>query len=175
MSTRVDFVTPAFKVVRELDVPRPFYWVERPEAVAVVAVMDGRVALVEQGRPAVRTRWGNQKLVELPAGRVDAGESPDAAAARELREEIGYGAGRILKVGEFFMSPGYSDELMHLYYASELAHDPLPADEGEDIAVRWADADELQAFLRDGTICDAKSMIGVLGFLQSPALHERPS
>ena len=171
MSTRVDFKTPTFNVIRDLDRPRPFYWIERPEAVVVVAVMDGRVALVAQERPAVKDRWSKSQLLELPAGRVDEGESYEACAERELREEIGYAAGRILKIGEFFMSPGYSDERMHLFYASELAHDPLPADEGEDISVLWADAEELQRFLTNGAMCDAKSMIGILGFLKSPWLH----
>lgn len=171
--TRVDFTTPAFKVVRDMGRPRPYYWVERPEAVTVVAVLDGQVALVAQERPAVMGRWAKAQLLELPAGRVDHGESPEACAKRELREEVGYAAGRILKVGEFFMSPGYSDERMHLFYASELSYDPLMADEGEDLTVSWADADTLQMYITNGAVCDAKSIIGILGFLKSPGLHGR--
>lgn len=165
-STRVDFTTRAFKVIRTLGGPRSYYWVERPRAVAIVAVAEGCVALVAQVRPAV-----GRELLELPAGLVDEGETPDDAAQRELQEEIGYRAGHLEQVGKFFMSPGYSDEEMVLFLATDLGASQLPQDAGEEITVKWASAEKLSQYLGNGTICDAKSIIGIRAFLNAPHLH----
>ena len=171
MNTKVDYCAPTFDVVRDLDSPRPYYWVKRPAAVAIVAVYKGRMALVEQRRPAV-----DRQLLELPAGMVDEDERPLDAANRELREEIGYRAQSIYQIGEFYMSPGYSDEVMHLFFATDLVEDPLSRDEGEaDMAVLWATGAGVGTLISNGTIMDAKSLIGAVAFRDAKYLHEQQS
>ena len=101
-----------------------------PVVVIVPVDGDGNVLLVRQYRLPVQ-----QSLLELPAGGIDAGESVEEAVQRELREETGHRAGRLERLAAFYASPGYCDELMHLYLATELEPSPLAADSDEDIEV----------------------------------------
>ncbi len=113
----------------------------------------GRVWLVRQYRhPARKTLW------ELPAGTLEAGELPEDGAGREIREEIGQAAGRLQKIGEFYLAPGYSTELMHVYLATELRADALPGDEDEFLDAEAFSLAEVFAMARDGKIQDAKSL-----------------
>src|SRR5436305_4998151 len=96
------------------------------------------VCLVKNRRYAV-----GRTLLEVPAGTVDPGESPDATAARELREETGYVAGRIGRIAEWWVSPGVLSERMYLYLCEDLALGPTEhqADEHlEPLVVPWAEA-----------------------------------
>ncbi len=138
--------------------------VEHPDAVAVVALDgSGRVALVRQYRhPLAAT------LLELPAGTLDvAGESPEAAAHRELAEEVGLAADELVPLGAIWNSAGWSDERTHLYLApSTRAIERPPGFVAEDeeavMVVEWHELDELVEAARAGTIEDAKTVIGVL-------------
>ncbi|MGC9112918.1 NUDIX hydrolase [Acidilobus sp.] len=97
---------------REFDADRVIFGL----SVAVLPVLeDGRVILERQWRPATGS-W----VLEVPAGRVERGESPEEAAVRELEEETGYRASRLTKVYEAYVSPGYSDEVQHGYIAEGL-------------------------------------------------------
>ena len=90
--------------------------VEHAPGAAVVAVdADGQVLLVRQPRPAVGTR-----LLELPAGLVDPGEEPIDTARRELQEETGFTAGHLELLAQFYTSPGFSTELLHIFVAAGL-------------------------------------------------------
>lgn len=127
-------------------------------AVALVPMVDDdHVCLVRNDRYAI-----GKVLLEVPAGTIDAGESPDATAARELAEETGYTAGQIVRVREWFVSPGVMNERMFLYLCTELrpgstAHQP---DERlEPVVVPWADA---LTMVRDGRIEDAKTLLALL-------------
>ena len=127
-----------------------------PVVVIVPLDGDGNVLLVRQYRLPVE-----QFLLELPAGGIDPGESIEEAVQRELREETGQRAGRLQRLAAFYASPGYCDELMHLFLATELEHSPLAGDSDESIeVVRMPLADAL-ALVEQGEICDAKTIIGL--------------
>ena len=136
--------------------------VRHPGAVVVVPVIDGTHAvLVRQYRAAV-DGW----LLEVPAGKRDVdGEPPEVTAARELLEETGHTAGRIVELAEFFNTPGFCDEYTHLYVALDLdaggAREPVGVEEHAMVLehVAFADVDGLIA---SGEIRDAKTIIGLL-------------
>jgi ADP-ribose pyrophosphatase len=115
----------------------------------------GRILLVRQYRLPAR-----QYLWELPAGRVDEGESVLQAAKRELLEETGYRAKKWKKIAEFFASPGFLAEKMTIYLATELTAGEAKPMEDERIETRWFTRRELQEMIRGGKIKDAKTMIG---------------
>ena len=131
-----------------------FDLVVHPGAVTLIPIdSKGRVLLVRQYRHAV-----GKELLELPAGTLEAGEDPDVCAAREVREETGMSAGKINKIGEFYLVPGYSTEYMYIYIASELQADPLPGDDDEFITVEAYPLDDLPMLIGKGVLQDAKSL-----------------
>lgn len=133
---------------------RVYQVLEHPGSVAVLALREGRVALVRQLRPAVG-EW----LWEVPAGTLSPGESPEQAAARELEEETGWRPARVQEVARFYLAPGYSSECMHLMLADRLRPTQARPDEGEFIAsTAWVAPEEMAAMARDGRLMDAKSL-----------------
>jgi ADP-ribose pyrophosphatase len=112
-----------------------------------------RIWFVRQYRHAA-----GQVLLELPAGTLEKGEAPEACARREIREETGLAAGRIEKVGEFFLAPGYSTEYMHVFLATNLSPDPLPGDADEFLSVAAIPVDQVKRMVASGEIKDAKSL-----------------
>ena len=129
-----------------------------PGAVAlVVEDDDGRWLLIEQYRhPAGRT------LLEIPAGTREPGEPPEVTAAREVREETGYAAGRLERLGGAWMAPGFSSEYIDFYLATALRLDPLPQDHDEFIAPpRRLTVDEVRAAVAAGEVQDAKTMVAL--------------
>jgi len=127
-----------------------------PVVVVVPLDEEGNVLLVRQYRLPVE-----QLLLELPAGGIDAGESVEEAVQRELREETGQRAAHLERLGSFFVSPGYSDELMHLFLATGLEHSPLVADSDESIEVVRMPLTDALALVEREEICDAKTIIGL--------------
>lgn len=126
---------------------------------AVVMPVDerGRILLVRQYRlPARRYLW------ELPAGRLDDGETPLRAARRELAEETGYRAKKWQRLAEFYPSPGFLAEKMTIYLATGLASGEQAPMEDERIETRWFSAPEVDALIEGGKILDAKTQIGFL-------------
>ena len=115
----------------------------------------GRILLVRQYRLPAR-----QYLWELPAGRVDEGESLLKAAKRELAEETGYRAKRWKKIAEFYPSPGFLAEKMTIFLATRLTAGESTPMEDERIETRWFSRRELGEWIRSGKIRDAKTMIG---------------
>ena len=128
-----------------------------PGAVALVPMVDrDHVCLVKNERYAV-----GQTLLEVPAGTIDPGETPDQTAARELAEETGYRAGRIIQVRHWFVSPGVMNERMFLYLCEDLSPGPTnhQLDERlQTVIVPWPDA---LAMAHDGRIEDAKTMLAL--------------
>lgn len=138
--------------------------VVHPGAVTLIPVdSDGRILFVRQFRYAV-----GEELLELPAGTLDEGEEPQACAHREIREETGMSAGRLKKIGEFFLVPGYSTEFMHIYIAEDLKPDPLPGDEDEFITVEAVEQEKIPELISRGILRDAKSLSAI--FLAEPYL-----
>lgn len=130
--------------------------VKHPGAVAVVAIKDGRLLLVDQYRQAL----GRCEL-EIPAGKLEKGENPLEAAKRELQEETGYHGGQITHLHSFYTSPGFADEIIHLYLAEDLTGGELSLDDDEFIEVYEASFDEAQRFIAEGRISDAKTLLAV--------------
>jgi len=130
--------------------------VRHPGAVGIVAVQDENILLVRQYRYAL-----SQETLEIPAGKLDPGEEPQICAVRELREETGY-EGQMSFLGVFHTSPGFADEIIHLFLARNLHWSPLRADEDEFIGLTilpWKQAVEMAY---QGKIRDAKTVLGIL-------------
>ena len=132
--------------------------VRHPGSVVIVPLVSPQeVCLVEVVRVAV-----GRTLLELPAGTLDRVESLEEAARRELAEETGYRAGRIVPAGEMWMSPGILRERMHLFVAEDLVAGPQALEPGEQIRTRVVTWDEAIAMCLDGRIDDAKTIAGLL-------------
>jgi ADP-ribose pyrophosphatase len=129
--------------------------------VAIVPVVDeNHVCLIRNFRVSV-----GKTLVEIPAGTLEPDEDPRAAALRELAEETGYRADRLELLTACYLSPGILDERMHVFVATGLTLGPAarePGEQIENLVVTW---DEVLQQIRDGTIQDAKTIVGVLGYL----------
>jgi ADP-ribose pyrophosphatase len=128
-----------------------------PGAVAIVAVDGDRVLLERQYRPVVG-EW----LYEIPAGTLEPGEEPEETARRELEEETGYRPGRLVKLVEFYSSPGVSTEKLIVFLADRLSRGRQRLEEDELIEVEWVRLSEALDMIRDGRIRDAKTIIGLL-------------
>ena len=132
-------------------------------AVIVPAFPDGTIALVRQYRhPAVRY------LLEVPAGTLNRGERPEEGAARELEEELGFVAGKLLKLTEFFVSPGFCEEKMWLYLATEMTQTEQQLEDDELLDVVRLPLSQALEMITDGEIEDAKTIIGLM--LAAPRL-----
>ncbi len=126
-------------------------------AVAMVALdSDQQVLFVRQYRHST-----GKRLLELPAGTLDDGESPEACAQRELREEVGMAPGSLTKLGEFFLAPGYSSERMWIFLARDLRPEKLEGDEDEDISIERMSLEQSLAAIRSSEIEDAKTIAGL--------------
>jgi ADP-ribose pyrophosphatase len=133
--------------------------VTHPGAVAVVAHDGERLYLVRQPREPVE----DPALLELPAGKLDEeGEGPLETAKRELAEEIGKAAGSWQHLTSFWSSPGFSDERVHIYLATELSDRSAQAEENERIEIEAVPLDRLDELIADCE--DAKTLIGLLWF-----------
>jgi ADP-ribose diphosphatase len=131
--------------------------VEHPGAVAIIAHDGERLYMVRQPREAV----GEQALLELPAGKLDEeGEEEQATAERELAEEIGKGARSWEKLTSFYTTPGFADEEMHLYLATDLYAKGAEADEDERIEIVEVPLEELDEVIRECR--DSKTLVGLL-------------
>ena len=128
--------------------------VRHPGAVLVIPIEDdGRLVMIRNRRVSVK-RW----LIEFCAGKIERGESPLESARRELAEECGRHAGRLVEVGRFLTSPGMSDELMHVFEARDLSPTDQRLEPGEDIEVQVMSVDQIESMIREGTIDDGKSI-----------------
>ena len=125
-------------------------------AVIVPWLDDDRVCMLRHRRHAI-----NDTLWEFPAGTLNPRETHEEAARRELTEETGYSAGKLRRLAEFYPSPGILNERMVLFLAEDLRTGPMRLDLGEEFEpalVPWAQA---LAWAKDGTIRDAKTLIGI--------------
>lgn len=131
--------------------------VEHPGAVAILAWDGERVAMVRQWRHAA-----GQVLLEIPAGTLEPDEPPAQTARRELSEEVGLAAATWTEGPRFYTAPGFCDELMHLYLATDLRDDASgEADADEILEPAWMTLPEAFAAIETGEIRDAKTIVGV--------------
>jgi len=137
--------------------------VRHPGAVAIVPLLGDELLLIRQYRAAV-----DRALLEIPAGKLDVeGEAPELTARRELEEEIGYRAGALHPLATFFTTPGFSNERMHLFVATDLeAVGATPHGAEEEVAdvVRVA-IDDVADLVRSGEVEDAKTLVALSLYL----------
>jgi len=132
------------------------------DCVAIIAVDDkDNVLLVNQFRKSVE-----KELLEIPAGGIDPGETPEDCVRRELREETGFLPRKLERLGGFYSSPGYCTEYLHLYLATDLVSSPLQAEDSESIRLVRMPLAQIPDLIASGSICDAKSIAGLLIFLE---------
>lgn len=129
----------------------------RGSAACLAVHGDGSLVLVRQYRHAVRS-----DVWELPAGRIDPGESPENGARRELEEEVGLRPARIELMARFWTTPGFCDEELHIYRASELTVVPTRPDPDERIETRRVSLEEARAMIARGEVRDGKTLVALL-------------
>lgn len=163
LSSEILYEGPAFSVRRtRLTLPngksKAFDAVIHSGAVTIVPVdAAGNIYFVRQYRIGV-----GGELLELPAGTLEPNEDPAYCAGREIREETGFAAGSLEKLGEFYLAPGYSTEYMHVYLATHLTHSPLPGDDDEFLQLVSIPAAEAYAMAVDGRLPDGKTLAALL-------------
>ena len=141
--------------------------VEHRDCVAIVAIdANDNVLLVNQFRKAVE-----KELLEIPAGGIDPGEDPVTTVRREMQEETGYLPRKVERLGGFYSTPGYCTEYLHLYLATDLTPNPLYAEDTESIKLTRVPISQIPSLIASGSICDAKSIAGLLTFLKYRKSH----
>lgn len=136
--------------------------VKHKQGVCIIPVLNDEIIFVKQYRSGAE-----KVLLELPAGIVDENETPLDAAIRELQEEIKYSSTKITYLGAYYSSPGFTDELVHLYLAEELFPSSLELDEDEFIELSKYNKKQINRLLTSNTICDMKTALGLMFFLNS--------
>jgi ADP-ribose pyrophosphatase len=161
ISSELLLETPIFTVTRDVAFDPDGFEIQRAivrhQGSAVVMPVDDkdRILLVKQYRlPAKKFLW------ELPAGRIDPGETALQAAKRELKEETGLRAKKWTKLVKYWASPGFLEEAMNLYLAQELTQGEATPMEDERIERRWFGKRELGQLIAEGQIEDGKTIIG---------------
>ena len=133
--------------------------VKHPGAVAIIALNDeGKIIMVEQYRKPLE-----RSLLEIPAGKLEPGEEPKITAERELEEETGYRADKLDYLTSFYTSPGFADEIIHIYVASGLneIENPMIGDEDEFVELYELSLDEALQAVDEKRIYDAKTVYAV--------------
>lgn len=133
-------------------------YLRHPGAVMIVPLLpDGQVVLEKQFRYPMK-----RPMVEFPAGKIDAGESPLACAQRELLEETGYRAARWSYLGGLHNAIAYCDEKIEMFLAEDLTHEGATLDAGETLEVFTTSWQQLLQCVREGSVTDVKTMLGVM-------------
>ena len=125
-------------------------------AVAIVPLDKDEVILIRQFRYST-----GEEILEIPAGTLNKGEDPESCARRELEEEIGYTAGKIKKMTEFFLAPGYSNELLHLFIAWDLSQSSQILDGDEFVQIERYPKENVIELVMNRKVRDAKTIIGL--------------
>ena len=162
LSSEIKFDGKLIKVTYDIaDVNGKEAWrevVHHPGASAVVAIdEDNRIIMEKQFRYAL-----NDYLLEIPAGKLDAGEDPLVCAKRELEEETGIIASEWISLGTIATSPGFCNEVIHLYVAKGLSKGEIHWDEDEYVEVERYTMDELLQCIKEETIKDSKTLSALL-------------
>jgi ADP-ribose pyrophosphatase len=132
--------------------------IEHVGSVVIIPVdTNGQMYFVRQYRHAIGIG-----LPEPPAGTLEPGEPPQEAAAREIREETGMAAENLKEIGSFYLVPGYSTELMHVFLATGLSYNPLEADADEYLSVETMSVSAALKLAESGQLPDSKSLAALL-------------
>ncbi|KQC11762.1 MAG: hypothetical protein APR62_09100 [Smithella sp. SDB] len=133
-------------------------WINHKPTVAIIAINDkNELLLIKQYRNAVK-----KDLLEIPAGSLDGQkESPAVCAQRELAEETGFKAKKLIKLFEGYLLPGYCNEYMYFFLAKNLIHAPLAPDDDEFIEVIPVSFAKARKLIKNGEIIDAKTVLGI--------------
>ncbi|UOQ93655.1 NUDIX hydrolase [Halobacillus shinanisalinarum] len=134
--------------------------IKHPGAVAVIALTDeGKIVFVEQYRKALE-----KSILEIPAGKLEEGEKPEITALRELEEETGYTTDQLKLITSFYTSPGFADELVHLYFTDRVKplEKAVDMDEDEFVEVRELTLEEAEQLSVEQRIHDAKTAYALL-------------
>lgn len=132
--------------------------VEHPGGVGVAAITENNELLMVK-----QFRAGPKKvLLEIPAGKLERGEDPATCGLRELEEETGYTAKEFFKVSEAYATPGFAEELLHIYVAKDLVKTKTNPDEDEFLEIVKIPISELKHKIETFEICDAKTVIAIL-------------
>jgi ADP-ribose pyrophosphatase len=148
-----------FSVVREkVELPGgrvvEYQTVRHPGAVVLLPQLkDGRLVLIKQLRPAIR-----KYIIEFPAGTLGVGEDPTLCAARELKEETGFTAEKIIPLGVQYPAPGFCSEAQHLFFATDLTAGEAAPEEDELLEPLFLTPAEFEQHIAAGEITDAKSI-----------------
>lgn len=125
--------------------------------VSIVAVKnDGKILFVEQFRKTI-----DESILEIPAGKIEKGEDVSKCSIRELEEETGYKTNEVKFLGKIVMAPGFSDEIIYVYYANELYKGEKGGDDDEFINVHEFTLDEINKMILEGRIFDSKTISAI--------------
>lgn len=142
--------------------PRTREVIRHPGAVVLLPLLDDqRVVMIDNLRHSV-----SETLLELPAGTIDGGETPEQTASRELTEETGFKATKLKLLHEFYSCPGICDERMYLFLATGLTAGKPDREATEQIENRILGRDEIVRLMERGEIRDAKTLVGLYAFLR---------
>lgn len=132
--------------------------IHHPGSSAVIPQLsNGKILMIRQYRHPAK-----KYILEIPAGGIEKGETPKQCAMRELKEEVGYRAGRLIKFFTFYPSPGYSTERLHLFLATDLRAVSANLEADELIRLKALYLDEAVRLIKTGKIIDAKTIIGLI-------------
>lgn len=134
--------------------------IKHPGAVAIIPITKNKkIVMVEQYRKPLE-----KSIIEIPAGKLEKGESPEITAVRELEEETGYTTKKLTKVTSFYTSPGFADEIMYIYVSDELEKLDFPPalDEDEFVEIHELTLAEAKQYIQEQRIHDAKTIYAIL-------------
>ncbi|MFB4163520.1 NUDIX hydrolase [Alteribacillus sp. JSM 102045] len=131
--------------------------INHPGAVALIAITeDDKILMVKQFRKALE-----KEIVEIPAGKLEKDEKPEETAARELEEETGYKTNQLNKVLSFYTSPGFADEIVHIFETDKLIKGDTSLDEDEFVEIMEVTLEEAEEMIETEEIHDAKTVFAV--------------
>ncbi|MDQ0299535.1 ADP-ribose pyrophosphatase [Salibacterium salarium] len=131
--------------------------INHPGAVAIIAVTnENKMVMVRQFRKALE-----KELLEIPAGKLEDNEDPLSSAARELEEETGYKTNKLTKVMSFYTSPGFADEIIHIYETEHLYEGVTYTDDDEFVELVEVTLEEAERLMKEEKIHDAKTVFAV--------------
>lgn len=131
-------------------------------AACVIAIVDNHMYFVKQFRIAP-----DEVLLEVPAGKIEVGEAPEVTVIKELKEEIGGVCAHVSNVHQFYVSPGFSNELVYLYIAHDVKIEEQALEEDEFLEIEKIHVDDLPSLLESGRVRDGKTIIAIQHVLLS--------